>query len=137
LSRLSDDQSQNRVRQEAEAIERILAGVREGAIEWVGSGAVAAEIANPNAEQRSANAALLAFASEMVRVNDAIKRRAQELNDAGYSAADAFHLACAEAASVDVLLTTDDGLIRKAARAVGTPRVTVRNPLSWVQEHKP
>jgi hypothetical protein len=33
LSRLTDDQSQARIREEAEAIERVLAGVRRGTVE--------------------------------------------------------------------------------------------------------
>lgn len=50
---------------------------------------------------------------------------------------DALHLACAEAAGADVLLTTDDGFMRKASRGNGDPRVAVRNPLAWSQENLP
>ena len=50
---------------------------------------------------------------------------------------DALHLACLEAARVDVMLTTDDSFVRKASRGDGRPRVAVRNPLSWSQENPP
>lgn len=80
------------------------------------------------------NAALLAMASETVEVNDSIADRAKELRAAGYGPFDALHLACAEAARADVLLTTDDGFIKKAARGIGSPLIAVRNPLSWSQE---
>src|SRR5438552_14675416 len=53
----------------------------------------------------------------------------------GYGVFDALHLACAEAARVDVMLTTDDSFVRKASRGDGRPRVAVRNPLSWSQEN--
>jgi len=56
---------------------------------------------------------------------------------AGYGVFDALHLACLEAARVDVMLTTDDSFVRKASRGDGRPRVAVRNPLSWSQENPP
>ena len=44
LSRLTDDQSQQRVREEAEAIEEVLAKVRLGALEVVSSEAFEDEV---------------------------------------------------------------------------------------------
>jgi predicted nucleic acid-binding protein len=81
------------------------------------------------------NTALLALASEIVEVDDGIASRSADLQFAGYGAYDALHLACAEAARVDVLLTTDDGFIRRASRKVGQPLLAVRNPLSWDEEN--
>src|SRR5947207_1349551 len=63
--------------------------------------------------------------------------RAEELEFAGYGAFDSLHLACAEASGADVLLTTDDAFVRRAARGDGSPRLPVRNPLSWVQDELP
>ena len=138
LNRLTDDQSQSRIRQEAEAVERVLKLVRGGTIQWIASGALADEIdKNPDLERKVGNAALLAFASDVVEENDQIAHRAQALHRVGYGLFDALHLACAEAARVEALLTTDDSFIRKAARADGTPRVAVQNPLSWSQENLP
>jgi predicted nucleic acid-binding protein len=138
LNRLTDDQTQPRVRQEAEAVEQVLKRMRGGSVQWVSSEVLADEIdRNPNMERKSENAALLQLASEVVDVNDGIARRASDLQGVGYGAFDALHLACAEAAGVHVLLTTDDGFIRKASRGDGSPRVAVRNPLSWSQEGLP
>lgn len=78
---------------------------------------------------------MLAIASENVEVDDLIARRAADLQIAGYGAYDALHLACAEAARVDILLTTDDVFIRKASRQLGKPSVAVLNPLSWTKEN--
>ena len=47
---------------------------------------------------------------------------------------DALRLAAAESAGADVLLSIDDRLIKRAARGVGTPRIPVRNPVSWSKE---
>jgi predicted nucleic acid-binding protein len=47
---------------------------------------------------------------------------------------DALHVACAEQAQVEVMLTTDDRLVRAAARNADTLKVPVKNPLSWLQE---
>jgi hypothetical protein len=53
LNRLTDDQSQPRVRLEAEAVEGILRLVREGPATWVGSTALEIEInRNPDADRR-------------------------------------------------------------------------------------
>jgi predicted nucleic acid-binding protein len=136
INRLTDDQEQPRIRQEAEAVESVLTRMRDGAIQWISSEALADEIdRNPNVERRLENVALLDLAYETVELNDRIAQRAANLEIAGYGAYDALHLACAEAAQVDVLLTTDDGLVRRALRQDGRPLVPVRNPLSWSKEN--
>lgn len=137
LNRLTDDQGQSRIRQEANAVELILRRVQQGEIRWLSSEALKDEIGrSPNLERRLENAALLSLAAETVGIDDAIVGLATELEGAGYGAYDALHLACAEAALADVLLTTDDGFIRKASRGDGKPLVAVRNPLSWGGEHQ-
>jgi hypothetical protein len=86
---------------------------------------------NPEVERRLENTALLVLASERIEVDDSVAARAASLQIAGYGPYDALHLACAEAAQVDVLLTTDDVFIRKASRRDGNPLVAVLNPLFW------
>ncbi|HWB84105.1 MAG TPA: PIN domain-containing protein [Bryobacteraceae bacterium] len=138
LNRLTDDQTQLRIHQEAEAVELILRQMRRGTIQWISSDALVDEInRNPDVERRLENTALLALASESIEVDDVIASRAANLEIAGYGAYDALHLACAEAARVDVLLTTDDGFVRRASRRYGGPLVAVLNPLSWSKENLP
>ena len=138
LNRLTDDQNQPRIREEAWVVEQVFKLVRDGTVQWISSDAIADEIdRNPDPERKSGNVALLAFTSEIVEENDQIARRAEALHQVGYGVFDALHLACAEAARVDVLLTTDDSFIRKASRGDGRPRVLVRNPLSWSQGNLP
>jgi hypothetical protein len=52
----------------------------------------------------------------------------------GFGAFDALRLASAEQGQPDVFLTTDDGLLRRAARYSNELRIRVRNPVSWHQE---
>jgi len=47
---------------------------------------------------------------------------------------DALHLACAEAGSAEVLLTTDDHMVSKARRHRDVLRVRVENPILWLTE---
>jgi predicted nucleic acid-binding protein len=135
LNRLTDDQSQSRIAEEAGAIERILRLLRVGTIEWLSSTVLKAETSdNPDAERRHEVEVLLSLATDTIPLDGQIIRRATELEDAGYGAFDALHLSCAEAGMADVLLTTDDRFIRRAARAVGSPRVRVLNPVEWLRE---
>lgn len=138
INRLTDDQTQLRIRQEAEAVEQILRWMQQGGIQWISSEALVEEIdRNPYVERRLENTALLSLAFESVEVDDSIASRAANLRIAGYGAYDALHLACAEAARVDVLLTTDDEFVRRASRQDGRPLVAVRNPLLWSKENLP
>ena len=135
LNRLTDDQSQLRVREEAEAVEHILGMVRQGRATWVSSTILDLEISrNPDQERRNDVNSLLVLASEVVRPKTEDADRAAELQKLGISSFDALHLACAERGEVDVFLTTDDGLLSRARRHGTALRVRAENPLSWYQE---
>ena len=135
LSRLTDDQAQARIREEAEAVERVLAGVRLGTIELLSSEALDDEVRrNPSMERRVEAQTILALAVARIEVDAPIILRARELMAASYSPFDALHLAAAESAGADVLLSTDDRLLKRTARKLGNPRIAVRNPLSWIKE---
>jgi hypothetical protein len=76
LNRLTDDQSQPRIREEAGAVERILKLVRDGIVSMDFERCLADEIdRNPDPERKSGNLALLAFTSEIVEENNQIARR--------------------------------------------------------------
>jgi predicted nucleic acid-binding protein len=135
LNRLTDDQSQTRVRREAEAVGSLLRLIQEGRAVWVSSSALEVEISrNPDPERRHDVASLLAFAKEVVVPHAAVAERAVALEQLGFAPFDALHLASAEQGGVDVFLTTDDGLVRRAERHSGLLRIRVRNPLSWYDE---
>ena len=69
-----------------------------------------------------------------IEIDAAIALGAQNLVGLGYGPFDALHLAAAESGGANVLLTTDDRLLKRIARKLGNPRIPVRNPLSWIKE---
>lgn len=135
LSRLTDDQSQARIREESQAVERVLAGVRRGVVKLVVSEALEDEVRrNHSMERRIEAQAILSPAVERIGIHAAIVSRARTLVGVGYGPYDALHIAAAESLKVDSLLTTDDGLLKRSARKLGDLRIPVRNPVSWVKE---
>jgi predicted nucleic acid-binding protein len=135
LNRPFDDQTQERIHLEAEAVVLILLRVHAGALRWVSSEVVDHEIGlTPDGARRRRVAMLAQSAGEQVVVEDVDAQRAAELEAAGVRPFDALHVACAERAGVDVLLTTDDKLLRAAARLGDRIRVAVKNPLAWILE---
>jgi predicted nucleic acid-binding protein len=109
--------------------------VWKGEAEWKASIVLEAEIRrNPNREGRNDALRLISLAGELLRPHPVSIERARSLEALGYGAFDALHLACAEQAIVDVLLTTDDRFIHQAGRRSGKPTIRVLNPVNWVQE---
>ena len=109
LNRLSDDHAQERVRLEAQAVEQLVALVLVGRVVWVASRALEVELQqNRNPEKRKDALELLRYADSIMRDTPAIRERGLALGAVGYGAFDALHLAFAEDAETDALLTTDD-----------------------------
>lgn len=134
LNRLTDDQSQARIREEAEAIEGVFRLIQEKQVIWVSSTVLEIEInRNPDEERWHDVAALLAFADEVVSPSSKTAERAISLQELGFGAFDALHLASAED-EADLFLTTDDALLRRARRHSQELRIRVQNPVSWYQE---
>ena len=101
LSRLTDDQSQARIREEAEAVEQVLAGIRRGTLQLLSSEALDDEVRrNPSLERRREAQITLSLAVTNLQIDEAIAFRAQSLVGLGYGPFDALHIA---AAGVDVL----------------------------------
>ena len=133
LTRPFDDQSQNRVRLEAEAVLSILEMAAAGKIKLVSSDIIDDELSQmPDDERREKVELLLAVSSKHVSLNTAIERRAIELHKWNITPLDALHLAEAEAAHADYFLTTDDYLLRRAHRHADELKVKVENPAKWL-----
>lgn len=92
---------------------------------------------DPDGRKREDVLALLLHSSERAMPTPVSFDRAQKLQGIGYGAIDAWHLALAEQAGVDVLLTTDDRFLRIASRGIGKPTVELANPLDWRQRGRP
>ncbi len=136
LNRPFDDLSQEKVRIEAEAVKSILRFIGTGKCIGIGGEAVEYEIGRTADPDRCLEvSALAAVLSERVRIEASDRARGRILESLGFAAMDSVHLACAEKAGVDVFLTVDDDLLKKAYRHAKTLRVPVANPLTWLKEN--
>ena len=138
LIRLFDEASQARVRAESHAVEEFFALVFRGNANWIVSEVLEAEILdNPYSDGRQEVLELLALSTERITLTDQAFRRADVLEKLGHGAFDALHLACAEQAQVDALLTTDDRFIRRVRRGLGSSAISVENPVNWTRRFTP
>jgi predicted nucleic acid-binding protein len=138
LNRLLDDQRQPRIRREAEAVEEIFGLIQSGRASWIAGAVLEAEIMQtPDTQRRGDILALLRFADQLPHLSSRALVRATTLEQFGYGALDALHLAVAEESGADVLLTTDDRFLRQAHRGLGNPAILVMNPVNWLQGRKP
>ena len=133
LNSLTDDQRQSRIRTGSS---REGSSPRmEGRTRMTASIVFEAELRrNPNREATNDALRLISLAGELLRPHPACIERARTLEALGYWALDALHLASAEQAFVDVLLTTDDRFIRQAERRLGKPTIRVSNRVNWIRE---
>jgi hypothetical protein len=135
LNRPFDEQHQPRVRLETEAVLGLIQLSILGKLRWVTSDALELESSqNPDTDRRGEVDLLLRTATTSVAVGLQERQRGRELQVLGFKAFDALHIACAERASVDALLTTDDRLWRRAQRETGKLAVRVENPAKWYPE---
>jgi len=135
LNRPFDDQTQDRIHLEAEAILSILNHSRTAGWNVIGSDAIDYEISKlPDDDKRLMVQILSTIQDAHIKVDAGIEKRAVELKRVGLKPMDALHVACAEKGKADILLTTDDNLIVKALKNQRTLKVKVKNPLRWVME---
>ncbi len=119
LNRPFDDQNQNRIRLESEAILIIIDCMytKSKDWEWIGSEVLIAELENtPNIEKRNYLINLASGIHSNINVKEIDMIRANELENLGFKPFDAMHISCSENANADVFLTTDDRLLKKAER---------------------
>ncbi len=137
LNRPFDDQTQDRIRIESEAVLTILNRCLSGEWQLVGSEVVDFEISKiPDEDRKQSVSILTGLVGYKTIVDEAMKKRAVELQSLGFKPFDALHIACAESGDVDVFLTTDDALSQKTLRRNKNKVIKVRvaNPLKWVTE---
>jgi predicted nucleic acid-binding protein len=135
LNRPFDDQSQARIRLETEAISVILERVDSGQWTQVSSEVALLEIdAIADGDRRARVRLLLPEEKDILKLTAATFQRAAALQRLGFKPADALHVAAAEEAGADVLLSCDDRLCRRARRHRQKLRVQVANPLDWLRE---
>ena len=135
LNRPFDDQQQDRIRLESEAVLLILAHLEAGKWEWLGSEVVDWEIEQtPDPERKTRVRLLSSYVHSSITLGQAEVDRARQFESLGFRGFDALHLACAESGAADVFLTTDDKLLHLALRLADQLHIRVKNPLTWIGE---
>lgn len=133
LNRPFDDQTQSRIRLEAEAVTIALSMCDQGRLRQIASTVSQVEIgAMSDPDRRRKVRALLPATSDIIELESQAFQRAAALQRLGFKPADALHLAAAEQAEVDLFLSCDDRLCRRAKRVRLSVRVA--NPVAWLQE---
>ena len=128
-----DNQEQDRIYLEAEAVLSILNHCHEGGWVLVGSNVIDFEVSNmTKLTKKEKVMELCSIAREKVVVTSEIEKRVVEIQQIGIKPFDSFHIALAESAGADIFLTTDDKLIKLSRKIL--LNVKVENPLNWVAE---
>ncbi|NEP57852.1 MAG: PIN domain-containing protein [Symploca sp. SIO2G7] len=132
LNRPFDDWQQDRIRLEGQTILDIFKRFSSGKWKLVISEVIEAELIRmSNLDKLDRIRGLLQVAENKIVLTEEIDKRSQEIEKLGFGLYDSFHIACAETAKVDVLLTTDDRLLKKAIKYSHLLKIKVDNPVTW------
>lgn len=135
LNRPFDNQIQERIRLETDAILYILAKFQGGEWQLLGSEAFDDELENtPQGIRKWQMDNWAALASRKVSITTQLEFRSMEIAEMGFKTYDALHIACAEVGNANVLLTTDDRMLRLSERRADLLQIEIRNPLQWLVE---
>ena len=130
FNRPYDDQSHIRIRLESEAKLKIQEDIRNGDIQLVWSYILDYENGkNPFRERREQIAKWRKYATYDVVESESVLKLASILFEKGIRKMDSLHVACAVDASADFFLTTDDGILKKAALV---EQIHVTDPIGFI-----
>jgi hypothetical protein len=136
FNRPFDDQSQERIRLETEAVYKILDRIIQGKDTLLWSWVMTYENdQHPKLERRDEIALWEHRAVRSVAVATNLHERARQFSQQGIPALDAAHLASAEAGEAEIMLTCDDVLLRRAQRLIIALRVM--NPMAYFELEEP
>lgn len=123
---------------ESEAIALTVLRFQQGLWLWIGSDVLVWEVLRtPNDERRNILVSFLDTVAESVHLTSSVGSRARQLAECGIQPRDALHIASAEAGSAEVMLTTDDHLLKKGRSLREAFSVRIANPADWIREaHK-
>lgn len=134
LQRPFDDQTQPRIKVEAEAVLAILASAEADDISLLSSEALEYEVSRiPDGRRRSEVLAILALAKERLELTSEIELLAGAFESQGIDPMDAVHLAFASKVQADYFASCDDKLLHKCQLVPGLECKAV-SVLSLVQE---
>jgi len=136
FNRPFDDQSQERIRLETDAVYRILERIIQDKDTLLWSWVMTFENdQHPKLERRDEIALWEHRAIRSVAVDSSLHERARQFSQQGIPTLDAAHLACAEAGESEIMLTCDDVLLRRAQRL--TLALRVMNPVAYFELEEP
>jgi hypothetical protein len=134
LNRPFDDQFQDRINIEAEAIMSILFHCQKGEWQLIGSDIIDVEISKIQNPLKKHKVLLLSgIALCKVSLNEKIKLRSFELKQMGIKLFDSLHIASAEEIGANIMLTTDDKLLKRIKQIQGIT-IKIENPVNWLME---
>lgn len=135
LNRPFDDQTQERIRLEAEAIISIFSHLEKGEWKILGSDIIDFEINQiPNLARKDKVQNLCNPLNPYIQLTPKIINRAKDIETLNITAIDALHISAAESNVADVFLTTDDQLVRKYQKHSKLFLIPIKNPLNWITE---
>ena len=134
FNRPFDDLSQSKIRFECEAVLSIIEYCEEGRLDVFRSDVLDDEIGRiTNLFKKLKVLMLYSSSTVSVELNNEIISRAKEFQySVGIKSFDALHLASAEYSGADILLTTDNRFINRAAES--NAKIRVANPVIWLME---
>ncbi len=129
-----DDQTQERIHLESEAILTVLQRGQSGIYKIIGSDVLELEMNRMRDVIKKQRVKDLYKVSDMhIPYTEEIKQRANEIRkQSNIKTFDSLHIAAAESGAVDILLTTDDKLEKMSERL--DLKVKVMNPLKFAWE---
>lgn len=135
VNRLFDLQTQVRVQRETQAMGQILHNFFTQRWDWLSSKILESEVnAISDSGRLSRVKSVMEYVHYTLSVGNTEETRAEQLESLGFKHYDALHIACAESGGADVLLTTDDRMLRLAKRHSTQLQVRVENPHIWLEE---
>jgi len=135
LNRPYDDQTDDKIHLESEAILIILGHIENKDWVWFKSDVVDYEIEEtPNMDRKIRVKKMTRFATKNIKLNSKVLERGDELKRLGIKTFDALHIASAEIGKADILLSTDKKLVSLGTKNAKKINVIIKNPLIWLRE---
>jgi len=135
FNRPFDDQRQPRIAMETTEFLFLLSKAIQGEIGIVNSFALEYENANnPYRDRKDIIHDALITSKQFVSYDEALGKRAKEIERLGIVAMDAVHIACAEKAKSDFFVTCDDLLVKKCKAIEKALKVRIAPLMKFVAE---
>ena len=132
FNRPFDDQSQIRIRLEAEAKLKIQEEIRAGIFQLIWSYILDYENnKNPFIERKQRIKKWKSYSIDYIEESSELIETAKELNKKGFHKIDSLHIACAIISKSEYFLTTDDQILKRA-RLLND--IKINDPIGFIKE---